>query len=184
MCALWPWRYMYDLGSRSWHTIGLWTTIVWNIIPICQRVKKLWTWTKTWLRLIWLQGVAAYAWLEFNWDLCGNQYTTLARSWYTIVYLTESLSDIIWWYGTRLGIGFENDMYYNINQQYSATYLLTLIVNDNFRITGGLRVFFFGGGGGQMRRRMTSYWTCWNGDCLWCHFEERPCILPPPPHKT
>ena len=31
-CALWPWPWRYDLGSRSWHTIGSWTTIVWNII--------------------------------------------------------------------------------------------------------------------------------------------------------
>ena len=32
MCALQPWR--YDLGSKSWHTLGSWTTIVWNIIQI------------------------------------------------------------------------------------------------------------------------------------------------------
>ena len=40
MCALWPWR--YDLGSRSWHILGSWTIIVWNIIQIGQGVKKLW----------------------------------------------------------------------------------------------------------------------------------------------
>ena len=34
MCALWPWPWRYDLGSRSWHTLGSWTTIVWNIILI------------------------------------------------------------------------------------------------------------------------------------------------------
>ena len=30
MCAMWP----YDIGSRSWHTLGPWKTIVWNIIQI------------------------------------------------------------------------------------------------------------------------------------------------------
>ena len=40
MCALWPWR--YDLGSRSWHTLGSWATIVWNIIQIGLVVTKLW----------------------------------------------------------------------------------------------------------------------------------------------
>ena len=34
MCALWPWPWRYDLGSRSWHTLGSWTTVVWNIIQI------------------------------------------------------------------------------------------------------------------------------------------------------
>ena len=36
ICVLWPWlwKYMYDLGSRSWHTLGSLTTIVWNIIKI------------------------------------------------------------------------------------------------------------------------------------------------------
>ena len=36
LCALWPWPCRYDLGSRSWHTFGTWTTIVWNIIHIQQ----------------------------------------------------------------------------------------------------------------------------------------------------
>ena len=34
ICALWPWPWRYDLGSKSWHTLGSWTTIVWNIIQI------------------------------------------------------------------------------------------------------------------------------------------------------
>ena len=34
MCALWPWPWRYDLGSRSWYTLWSWTTIVWNIIQI------------------------------------------------------------------------------------------------------------------------------------------------------
>ena len=40
MCALWPWR--YDLGSRLWHTLGSWTTIVWNIIHIQNGSEELW----------------------------------------------------------------------------------------------------------------------------------------------
>ena len=56
ICALWhwtlnilkktlnlnikPWR--YDLGSRSWHTLGSWTTIVWNIIQIQLGSEELW----------------------------------------------------------------------------------------------------------------------------------------------
>ena len=42
MCALWPWPQIYDLDSRSWHTLWSWTTIVWNIIQIGQGDKKLW----------------------------------------------------------------------------------------------------------------------------------------------
>ena len=42
MCALWPWPWRYDLGSRSWHTLGSWTTIVWNYIQIGQGSTKLW----------------------------------------------------------------------------------------------------------------------------------------------
>ena len=42
MCALWPWPWRYDLGSRSWHTLGSWATIVWNIIKIGKVGKKLW----------------------------------------------------------------------------------------------------------------------------------------------
>ena len=42
MCVLWPWPWRYDLGSRSWHILGSWTIIVWNIIQIGQGVKKLW----------------------------------------------------------------------------------------------------------------------------------------------
>ena len=40
MRALWPWR--YDLGSRSWHTLGSWTSIVWIYIQIGQGSTKLW----------------------------------------------------------------------------------------------------------------------------------------------
>ena len=31
MCSLWPWPWRYYLGSRIWHTLWSWTTIVWNI---------------------------------------------------------------------------------------------------------------------------------------------------------
>ena len=42
ICALWPWPWRYDLGSRSWHTLGSWTTIVWNIIQIQLGSEELW----------------------------------------------------------------------------------------------------------------------------------------------
>ena len=42
ICALWPWPWRYDLGSRSWHTLGSWTTIVWNIIQIQFGSEELW----------------------------------------------------------------------------------------------------------------------------------------------
>ena len=41
MCTLWPWPWRHDLGSKSWHTLGSWTTIVWNIqIQHCS--EELW----------------------------------------------------------------------------------------------------------------------------------------------
>ena len=42
MCALWPWPWRYNLGSRSWHILGSWTTIVWNIIQIQLGNEELW----------------------------------------------------------------------------------------------------------------------------------------------
>ena len=42
MCALWPWPWRYDLGSRSWHILESWTTIVWNIIQIQHGSEELW----------------------------------------------------------------------------------------------------------------------------------------------
>ena len=42
VCALWPWPWRYDLMSRSWHTLGSWTTTVWNITQIQWGGKKLW----------------------------------------------------------------------------------------------------------------------------------------------
>ena len=42
ICAVWPWLLRYSLGSRSWHTLGSWTAILWNIIQIRQLGKKLW----------------------------------------------------------------------------------------------------------------------------------------------
>ena len=54
MCALWPWPWRYDLGSRSWDTFESWTTIMSNIIQIGQGNKKLWPrhdvnrWTDRW----------------------------------------------------------------------------------------------------------------------------------------
>ena len=42
MCVLRPWPWRYNLESMSWHTLGSWTAIVWNIIEIGQGGKKLW----------------------------------------------------------------------------------------------------------------------------------------------
>ena len=42
ICALWFWTGRYDLGSRSWHTLGSWTSIVWNIIQIKLGSEELW----------------------------------------------------------------------------------------------------------------------------------------------
>ena len=42
ICALWPWPKRYDLGSRKWHTLGSWTTIVWNVIKIQLGSEELW----------------------------------------------------------------------------------------------------------------------------------------------
>ena len=39
---LWPWPWRYDLGSRSWHTLGSWTTVAWNIIQIQLGSEELW----------------------------------------------------------------------------------------------------------------------------------------------
>ena len=40
MFALWPWPLRYDLGSKSWHILGSWTTILWSIIQIGQGVRS------------------------------------------------------------------------------------------------------------------------------------------------
>ena len=42
MCALCTWPCRHDLGSRSLHTLGLWTIIVWNIIQIQHGNEELW----------------------------------------------------------------------------------------------------------------------------------------------
>ena len=42
ICALWPWPLIYDLRSRSRHTLGSWTTILWNIIKIQHGSEELW----------------------------------------------------------------------------------------------------------------------------------------------
>ena len=49
MCALWPWPWRYDLGLRSWHTLGSWTTIVWNIIRIQLGSEELWPRHRFWV---------------------------------------------------------------------------------------------------------------------------------------
>ena len=42
ICAPWPWPWRNDLRSRSWHTIGTWTMIEWNIIQIQLGSVELW----------------------------------------------------------------------------------------------------------------------------------------------
>ena len=49
VCAPWPWPKRYDLGSRSWHTLGSWTTIVWNIIKIQLGSEELWHGHRFWV---------------------------------------------------------------------------------------------------------------------------------------
>ena len=51
MCALWPWPWRYDLKSRSWHTLGSWTTVVWNIIQIQLGSEELWPGHRFWVRV-------------------------------------------------------------------------------------------------------------------------------------
>ena len=36
MHAMWPWLWRYDHGSRSWHALGLWTSVVWHCIDLIQ----------------------------------------------------------------------------------------------------------------------------------------------------
>ena len=42
VCVQWPWPWRYHLGSKSWHTLESWTTIVWNIIQIQYGSEELW----------------------------------------------------------------------------------------------------------------------------------------------
>ena len=44
MCALWPWRWRFYLGWRSWHTLGSCTSVVWNIIQIQHGSEELLPW--------------------------------------------------------------------------------------------------------------------------------------------
>ena len=41
MSVLWHWPWRYNLYPRSWHTLGPWTAIVWNIIQIQHGSEKL-----------------------------------------------------------------------------------------------------------------------------------------------
>ena len=49
ICSLWPWPSRYDLGSKSWHTLGSWTTILWNIIQIQHGSEELWSGQGFWV---------------------------------------------------------------------------------------------------------------------------------------
>ena len=87
MCALWPWPWRYDLGSRSWHILGSWTTIVWSIIQIRQDVRSYSSDTMelidrvipTW---IWTQNIVYSFWFfcnlqKNNWSISATiQYET------------------------------------------------------------------------------------------------------------
>ena len=77
MCALWPWPWTYDLGSRSWHTLGSWTTIVWNIIQIQHGSEEM---ARTWISSI----CALWPW-SWRYDL-GSRSWHIFRSWITILW--------------------------------------------------------------------------------------------------
>ena len=51
MCALWLWSLRYDLGSRSWHNLGSWTTMnqMLNIIQIQHCSEEMWPGHGFWL---------------------------------------------------------------------------------------------------------------------------------------
>ena len=49
MCSLWPWPWRYDLGSRSWHILESWTTIVRNIIQKQHCSEELWPRQRFWI---------------------------------------------------------------------------------------------------------------------------------------
>ena len=72
ICALWPWPWRDDLSSRSWHTFGSWTTIVWNIIQIQHGSEELlpghWFWVPVFLHFDlwpWFK-VRTYPWFMDN----------------------------------------------------------------------------------------------------------------------
>ena len=72
MPSLCPWLWKYYLGSRSKHTLDLWTTVVWNIIQIQHSWNKTWSGNRFWL--------------------CGHyylvlQYNILSKSWHTFTAL-------------------------------------------------------------------------------------------------
>ena len=114
MCAPWPWPWGYDLGSRSWHTLGSWTTIVWNIIQIGQVGKKLWPehnvnrqtdrvipmslklcWGYKYYRdPTWQYGVQARTRILCMWALWPSprRYDIGSRSWHTL----GSWTTIVW----------------------------------------------------------------------------------------
>ena len=81
MCAVWPWPWRYDIGSRSWHTFGSWTTIVWNIIQIKLGSGELW---------LWILGMCALWPWPLRYDLGSRSWHTLwSRSWHTLKYYLD-----------------------------------------------------------------------------------------------
>ena len=76
--ALWPWHWRYDLGLRSWHILGSWTTIVWNIIQIQHGSEELIP-GHTYFVMC-----ALWPW-PWKYDLGSRSWQTLG-SWTTIVW--------------------------------------------------------------------------------------------------
>ena len=81
MFALWPWPWRYDLESRSLHTLGFWTTIVWNIIQTQPGSEELWR------RHPFFGMCALWPW---PW-----RYDLESRSWHTLGSRTITMWNII-----------------------------------------------------------------------------------------
>ena len=79
ICALWPWPWRYDLGPRSWHTLGSWTTIVWTIFQI-QLGSEEFIMAQTRISSM----CALWPW-PWRYDLGSRSWHTLG-SWTTIVW--------------------------------------------------------------------------------------------------
>ena len=80
MCALWLWPWRYDLGSRSWHTLGLWITIVWMTIKIQLDSKEFGPDKSLGMYVLW----------PWPW-----RYDLGSRSWHTLGSLITSVWNII-----------------------------------------------------------------------------------------
>ena len=91
----------YDLRSRSWHTLGLWTTSVWNNIQIQLGSEELWSRHRFWVCEHCLVKVVTHPWVIDN--KCVKFYQDPIWQWGLIAqtrivwYLrTVTLSLVIW----------------------------------------------------------------------------------------